>query len=493
MVHDSNAPALTVGAGGLQAPAASPTVTRFSLRAGVPCYLDREIHLLQDEQSHVLYAPLKGVALVIAEQAAAWLRQLQRSPGLSLPAERSGVATILARLGLLRPEPVLPRVPSSRPDGPFLPTYVTLFLTGRCNLRCGYCYSFGGERPTTMPAAIATGAVDLVVRNAQSRSDRRAEVHFHGGGEPTQALSRMQEIVDVARGRAQAAAVDLRFTMGTNGVMSDDAIDWVIRSVAHATVSADGDAITQNRNRPLQGGGESFGPLLHTLERFDRVGFNYSLRMTLAGDDAPRLPALVRALLRVSRTKRIKVEPLFPFGRAIIASQSPPDPDVFVQGFCEAAAIAALDGRELSYSGCRPEVVTDRFCAAAGHSMCVTSAGEASACYEVTSPDDIRADRFFFGKWNESEQRFHFDEQKLEWLRNQTVDRFAHCSDCLAKWHCAGDCPAKTNLPQYQLVARPQHRTWRCPINRELTRRAVLARAAAGLDVRAAAHDETQG
>ena len=125
--------------------------------------------------------------------------------------------------------------------------------------------------------------------------------------------------------------------------------------------------------------------------------------------------------------------------------------------------------------------------------MCVTSAGEVSACYEVTNPDDIRADKFFFGKWNESEHRFHFDEQRLGWLRNQTVDRFADCSDCLAKWHCAGDCPAKTNLPQYRLASRSQHRTWRCPINRELTRRAVLSRAVAGLDIRAPVQDETRG
>jgi uncharacterized protein len=344
-----------------------------------------------------------------------------------------------------------------------------------------------------MPAAIAAGAVDLVLRNAQAASDRRAVVHFHGGGEPTQALGRMREIVELGQARARAAAVDLRFTMGTNGVMSDDAIAWVIRSVASATVSADGDAITQNRNRPLAGGGASFGLLVHVLERFDRAGFNYSLRMTVAGDDAPRLPALVKALLRVSRTKRIKVEPLFPFGRSSTSSQTPPDPDVFVQGFCEAAAIAKQDGRELTYSGCRPEVVTDRFCAAAGHSMCVTCAGEVSACYEVTNPDDIRADRFFFGKWDECEHLFHFDEERLGWLRNQTVDRFAHCSDCLAKWHCAGDCPAKTNLPQYRLASRPQHRTWRCPINRELTRRAVLARAVTGLDIRAPVHNETLG
>ena len=204
-----------------------------------------------------------------------------------------------------------------------------------------------------MPAVIAAGAVDLVLRNAQASSARRAVVHFHGGGEPTQALGRMREIVDAARERARAMAVDLRFTMGTNGVMSDYAIDWVIRSVASATVSADGDAVTQNRNRPLAGGGESFGLLVHALDRFDRAGFNYSLRMTLAKDDALHLPALVRALLRVSRAKRIKVEPLFPFGGQT-SSQTPPDPDVFVQRFCEAAAIAQQNGRNSPIRGVVP-------------------------------------------------------------------------------------------------------------------------------------------
>ena len=105
VVHDSSAPTIAVRAGGLPAPGGSQAVTRCSLRAGSPCYLDREAHLLQDQRVRVLYAPLQGVALVVAEEAAAWLRQLQQSPGLPLPAQRSAVATNLARLGLLQPSP----------------------------------------------------------------------------------------------------------------------------------------------------------------------------------------------------------------------------------------------------------------------------------------------------------------------------------------------------------------------------------------------------
>jgi uncharacterized protein len=335
-----------------------------------------------------------------------------------------------------------------------------------------------------MPMPIAASAIDLVVHNAKASPARTAVVHFHGGGEPTQALDRMREIVDGARACARQAGVELRFTLGTNGVMSDEAVAWVVRSISHATVSADGDDIAQNRNRPLADGSGSFASLVRTLSRFDRAGFNHSLRTTVTAQDAQRLPELVQSLMAISQAKRIKVEPMFAAGRASGMPDAEFDPSVFVEGFCAAMIVAHREGRELSYSGCRPDVIADRFCAAAGGSMCVTPTGDVSACYEVTDRADARASRFFIGRWVDGGSGFHFDEQRLAWLRSQTVSQIAECAGCLAKWHCAGDCPAKAEFPQSRLSSRPGHRTWRCSINRELIRREVWKRAIEGIDLR---------
>jgi uncharacterized protein len=453
-------------------------------QAGSPCFLDCETHVLEDSGSHMLYAPLEGVAIVLGGRAALWLRNLQQSPGLVLPAEHVCLAFHLSQLGLLWPEPIPPRISASPADDTFRPTETTLFLTGRCNLRCRYCYALGGEQPVTMPIAIAASAIELVVRNAKASGAGKAVVHFHGGGEPTQALDRMREIVGGARACARQAGVELQFTLGTNGVMSDEAVDWVIRSIFHATVSADGDAVAQNRNRPMADGSGSFASLIRTLSRFDQDGFNHSLRMTVTAQDAQRLPELVQSLMAVSRARRIKVEPMFASGRGSGMTDSTFDPSAFVEGFCAAMIVAGGEGRELSYSGYRPDVATDRFCAAAGRSMCVTPTGDVSACYEVTDRADARASRFFIGEWVDGRNGFRFDEQRLAWLRSQTVNQIPECAGCLAKWHCAGDCPAKAEFPQSRLASRPGHRTWRCTINRELIRRAVWKRALDGIDLR---------
>ena len=454
--------------------------------SGRRLFLDPDVFLVPTDDTNVLaYAPLPGLLLEVNPSAAAWLEQL-RSPGGSPVSP--GYETIAAQLRAARvllDSPPLPRIPKRPRVAPFRPGQVSLFLTGGCNLRCVYCHSRGGERPVTLDPCVASTAVEAVSRTVRSLGQSQFTVHLHGGGEPTSVPELLKRVVGDAERIAARQGLGVRFSLGTNGVMSEAMARWVIQHIHRATVSMDGPPEIQDRQRPLADGSGSHALLRRTLALFDDAGFSYSLRMTVTRESVEQLPRSVRYLIASSRAATIKAEPVFAAGRALSRGLEPPEAQGFVEAFSEADELARQEGRRLVYSGCRPDIISPRFCAAAAGSFCVTPEGAISACYEVVDPNDERAARFFFGHVRPEQDRLDIDEQRRSWLAHQTVDNMAECTDCFAKWHCAGDCLAKTQLGSVAASAKRLHRSDRCIINRELTRRSLLATFRSGADLRA--------
>ena len=440
-------------------------------------YLDPEAYLVPAEDGNrLLYAPLLGVALLVDPRAARWLEGAQSPLGAAAEPGDLDLAQPLARLGLMGRAPALPRVAAPRVAPPFEPVNLTLFLTSACNLRCAYCYSSGGDSPQTMPEQLALDAVALVAGNASRTSRKVAALHFHGGGEPTLARELMRGVIEKARGIARERGVTLELALGTNGVMPEDAARWVAATFDNVTLSIDGPSEIHDAQRPRADGGPSHEAALRTAQLFDALGFSYALRVTATDATVERMDEVVEHLTGASAARKIKVEPLFVQGRALEGGLPHPDPERFVEAFARARRRAARLGRELIYSACRPQAVTDRFCAATLGSICVTPRGELTACYEVTSLEDARAPLFFFGRHRAHDGGFDLDYQVIARLQALTVDGAAECAGCFAKWHCAGDCPAKVLAPASRASARALHRTWRCRITRGLLRDELLER-----------------
>lgn len=447
-------------------------------------YLDPDAFLLPgDGEETLLYAPLVGFACSLNPAAARWLRPAEAGEALPVPPEVSTLAAQLASLGVLRAERPLPRRPLVAEDHGFAPTSASLFLTAGCNLRCGYCHAEGGERSTTLDPQAAHDVVRLLVANAHAQGTPRIGLSFHGGGEPTLAFPLLRAVSEDARSEAARARLGLTLSLGTNGVMPREHAEWLAAHLTSATVSLDGPAALHDRQRPLRDGGGSHEPVRRTLACFDAAGLDYGLRATITREGVSRLPEIVDHLCATSRARWLKLEPLFVQGRAARHGLEPPDPRQFVAGFLEGRELAARRGRRLVYSGLRLDVTTDRFCAAAGRSFCLTPDLHLTSCYEVTDERDPRAALFFFGRYDPGPRRFDVDPARLARQRRLTLLESPACRRCFARWHCAGDCPAKTaGTPRPGPDALPW-RTFRCEITRELTRRELLERLRTGPDL----------
>ena len=108
--------------------------------------------------------------------------------------------------------------------------------------------------------------------------------------------------------------------------------------------------------------------------------------------------------------------------------------------------------------------LTASFCQASTPSFNVTTDGDLTACFEVTSRRDPRAETFIYGRYDADDRSFVVDADRLATLRRLTVQDAPRCGRCFAKYHCAGDCPSKRLYP-----GADDALTARCVINRALT------------------------
>jgi uncharacterized protein len=414
--------------------------------------LETDVFLLpgREPSERIVYAPLRRVALGVNAAGSALVRQLQTGVSMAqLAARERAFVRRLAALGLFdaladRPPPVSPLAGDA-----YQPTTVTLFLTGRCNLGCGYCYARGGETAALMSWEIAKAAIDFVVANALARGLPEVGVIFHGDGEPTLAWPLLRRCVEYAE--SECAARDLRcgFEAGMNGIIAEERLRWIAPKLRSMTISLDGPPDVQDAQRPLRSGREGSAPrasssiVERTLAILDELAAPYGIRCTVTRRSVDRMPEVVEYICGVSRAPQIQMEPIYLVGRAADTGQDAVQPEAFVRGFLAARLVARRYGRRLVYSGARPTLLTNRFCEALSGAFNVTQDGRITSCYEVFAPDDARLRYFGLGGYDRARGTFVADVEKIRAAARWSALEKAPCQTCFAKYHCAGDCSAK--------------------------------------------------
>jgi uncharacterized protein len=168
---------------------------------------------------------------------------------------------------------------------------LTLTVTERCNLRCGYCY-VPVERGRTMPAETADAAVDLLLRHAAA--DGELSLSFFGG-EPFLVPDLLERAIDRARRGAPDRKV--RVATPTNGTLLEGrALELCRTHGIEAAISLDGEPASNDR--PLAGGGDSTSRLLPLIPGILALGpaARITARMTVTPANVDELSENVRTL-----------------------------------------------------------------------------------------------------------------------------------------------------------------------------------------------------
>ena len=433
-----------------------------------------ELFVLRDELGPILYAPLGRLMARANEPAVSAALAYARDPRSldSMTAEEQVVVRSLEKRGFFE------RRPFPHHEVGFRPAQVTLFPTNRCNLRCSYCYAFGGEgggngEPlTTMSLDVAKRAIDLVARNAKDRAAagepiRNFLVSIHGNGEPFCAFDLIREIVWYGQDLSERIGFPVVFNAATNGVLTEEQLDFVVANFHSVNISFDGLPEFQDANRPVAGGRGSFASVDRTMRRLVEAKVGFGIRTTVTDAMVSRMPEIVAFVAEnYPGLEQLHFEPVWECGRCATSADAMPTSEAFTENYLAALAVAQEKGVRLVFSGARQDMVVDSFCKVSSGSFTVTPTGDVTACYEVSYRSDPRSERFFFGRYDPDLGDFTFDQAKLDELSQLCVHNISYCNDCFCRWHCAGDCAAKV-LDGIQLE---DHRgSVRCQISRALT------------------------
>jgi uncharacterized protein len=349
----------------------------------------------------------------------------------------------------------------------YKPSVAVLCMTSACNFRCSYCFACGGEtEPAELPFETGKMAIDIAYNHAKEMQADQYMVSFHGGGEPALPFKKLQDFTAYARGKDLHCRVELT----SNGYWDDEKTEWIISNIDNLTLSFDGIGEVQNSQRPLANGKETFDVVMKTINKLDDSRLRYGIRITVTNSSVKRLEESIAFLCSHTKCPTFQVEPAFGAGRALTNHQTIENNNLFVEHFLRAYDIAFANQRHMYYSGARPWVNTNCFCTAHDNALVVTPNGILSSCYEISGSDHPLAKAFHFGEMS-PEGDINIDFTKRETFQNKIQERRDLCKHCFCYWHCAGDCPAKTMLPDSF-----DNNTFsaRCDVNREITKELLI-------------------
>ncbi len=425
----------------------------------------KSLYLIPFQDKYLIYRPLRGLLFLGNRALAECAERYCANPVRDTLNDFPEVLNYFDLIGFTQPDPPEPPDPDL---SEFLPTSAALLMSNRCNLRCVYCYANGGETNNLdLDPDIARAAIDMTAENAVKKGRDHFSVTFHGGGEPTLHWQAMTELAAYARKKPLPASLHIV----TNGYWNEEQAKWLMEWIDGMTISMDGAAETQNRQRPTAGGKGSFVHVMRSVDQLTKAGYPFNIRMTVTPERFENLPEDVLFLCEHTGCREIQAEPAFYEVRGAHGTAFREQGRRFAEAFLKAWEIADSHEIYLYYSGSRTEGVTSYFCSAPlGESLTVNPLGQVTGCYETTGRDGQCGGVF----GSASKSGIIIDEETRIKQMSEILHRKDKCTDCFCYYHCAGDCftrgiPAGDGPWPYN----------RCEINRYITLELLLRKLAA--------------
>jgi len=322
-------------------------------------------------------------------------------------------------------------------------------MTERCNLSCTYCYLKGGSSASTLSKDIIDQTFRHMIETLPEQQKVDVEIEFHGGGEPTLAFDEMRLIAQ----KAKELLIEPRFRLQSNGVFSEEVLAWIIENSVSLSISIDGPAWIQNRQRPGADGSQS------RTESNIRAILTQSYPLQTISIITPESLPYMDEIFNYLKALGVKAM-MFNLSHALGRAHSATDEMAFIDAFLPLRLQAETEGIVLvsDFLADLTEGYTPRNfqCDACRPSTCVHYNGDLVACtraYDILPPIE---NPFIWGCVRSD--GLYVDTTKENALQSRTLENMPLiCQRCFLKYNCAGDC----------LIALYQETgTWSEPIQR---------------------------
>lgn len=382
-------------------------------------------YLLCDRKhtGHIFYAPTLRLALLLTDSLGEIILTGSELPEL-----------VLDRLRKHSHAPVFPE--TGRPQV----FHLAIGLTNNCTLACDYCHA-EADRDTQTTHELIERSIEHAFQEGGKTPKKRMSVSFAVGGEPTMNWKEFVSTVDKIRNheRLGYCGVEKVFlSMTTNCYYGNEKREYVADNFDTLTLSIDGDEEIQNMHRPTRGHKGSYGLVAETIKYFiDSSKVAVGLRGTVSSISAPRMVNIIEhyhAVFGAGYT--VSFEPLIEIGRALNGTLAPPSNEEFALNYWAARERGRGLGIRVITSAANIDRLVGRYCGAMSiPSFTVCTNGKITACHRDQDGMD-----YVYGQIDVQSKKIEIDKAKIQAniLQTELPD---YCTQCFAKWHCAGDCP----------------------------------------------------
>lgn len=309
---------------------------------------------------------------------------------------------------------------------------LTLSITERCNCNCKYCFLDANTTGHVMTKAILHSAIDYAFK---FYSGHKLIINAFGG-EPSTQAELVKEMVKYANEKKETYSITPRFAITTNGVLSEEFIDFLIANDFDCSVSIDGIEQVQNRQRPMANGAPSFQQAYHTLQRLVKAGNFVRVRSTITKYSLNYMIDAVDLFGKIG-VQQIHFEPVTKAGRASNLPDEllPPEVDEYVEQLIACIEKAKQYNTHINFSifsHCNGSIT---------NKMIIGATGMISACVEVQNKQHPLSKIFEIGCITGKNVNITKLSIKDKSFNAPVIQE--KCKDCPYLLFCANSCPVR--------------------------------------------------
>lgn len=342
---------------------------------------------------------------------------------------------------------------------------LVLSLTERCNCRCRYCFLDAQKQGLDMTEEIAFASIDKAIELAKGKELNLAFF----GGEPTVSFDLLKKCVKYVETHKQIDTLSgHRYTITTNGIISDTIADFLIDHNFKVSLSMDGIGEVQTYQRPLANGEDSYPIVTKTIQKLTK-NLNVKIRATVTEFSVNKMSDSVEFLSKLG-VKRIHFGPVTPGGRGATNNPKlqPPKANVFIKNLRKAIKMGKklnVDVICFPYMNAMYSPMT--YCDGnINNRLVITPQGIVSSCVEIQNKLHPLFKAFYLGEYEENKKEISLKREHrksctggCETLRKKQVN----CKNCPLFFFCGGGCPTRN----YRGSGSTEHiDTYRCTITK---------------------------
>jgi uncharacterized protein len=379
---------------------------------------------------YLVYAPLQRFSAILTEDS---LKRLEDT----LFTRNNNVDPVISEI--VRRLDNAPIPPQSIKGEIKAPLFLGLITTRGCGMACRYCdFSPSANSRSAMSLDLARASIDAYLNLLTENGIVEGEIQFFGG-EPFFRNIVPEFVLSYAHTRASRMEIAIRFSVTTNGLMTEKRAAWVADHFDAVVLSLDGTAF-QDQQRPLRAGRGSYPVVHRTAEIFSDGNTDLTIRACITRESVAHMPDLAAEFASNYVLRAVCFEPLSESNLSKQNGLFPPDPVQFARQFCLAEDILTRHGIESITSGTDIDSLQTSFCPVGKDALLVSPSGNVSSCYLMESDWRRAGLDLTFGIISQDSPQFQFDLKKLETIRDLMHHPAPLCETCLCYYHCAGGC-----------------------------------------------------